>query len=187
MQENCFKLLSHGFSMKLNSLWPSDAIWEQKFGSSLAQVMACCLMMPSHSPNWCLLTMGICNIHLKPISQEVLYLSIHKMGCCWSVHIQPDTGHEPLRDCMFWKMSSGRIFAHLEGEKVPKTETTHINMEEVNRVHQLLGFSCRWNNNTTHVVPAWVSNQMPCNVWDEITYASPYFKGTTVGSLGMDK
>ena len=35
----------------LNSLGPSDAIWRQKTGSTLAQVMACCLTAPSHYLN----------------------------------------------------------------------------------------------------------------------------------------
>ena len=37
----------------VNSLWPSDAIWPQRSGSTLAQVMACCLMAPSHYLNQC--------------------------------------------------------------------------------------------------------------------------------------
>ena len=37
--------------MKL--LWPSDAIWWHRFGSTLAQVMACCLSVPSHYRNQC--------------------------------------------------------------------------------------------------------------------------------------
>ena len=36
-----------------NSLGPCDAIWRQKTGSTLAQVMACCLMAPSHYLNQC--------------------------------------------------------------------------------------------------------------------------------------
>ena len=36
-----------------NSLWPSDAIWRQRSGSTLAQVMACCLTAPSHYLNQC--------------------------------------------------------------------------------------------------------------------------------------
>ena len=36
-----------------NSLWPSDAIWQQGSWSTLAQVMACCLMAPSHYLNQC--------------------------------------------------------------------------------------------------------------------------------------
>ena len=31
---------------KFSSLWPSDAIWRHWFGSTLAQVMACCLTAP---------------------------------------------------------------------------------------------------------------------------------------------
>ena len=37
----------------INSLWPSDAIWRQRSGSTLAQVMACCLTAPSHYLNQC--------------------------------------------------------------------------------------------------------------------------------------
>ena len=36
-----------------NSLRPSDAIWWQKTGSTLTQVMACCLTAPSHYLNQC--------------------------------------------------------------------------------------------------------------------------------------
>ena len=35
-------------NMILNSLWPSDDIWRHRIWSTLAQVMACCLMAPSH-------------------------------------------------------------------------------------------------------------------------------------------
>ena len=36
-----------------NSLWPSDAIWRHRLGSTLAWVMACCLTAPSHYLNHC--------------------------------------------------------------------------------------------------------------------------------------
>ena len=36
-----------------NSPLPSDAIWWHRSGSILAQVMACCLMAPSHYMNQC--------------------------------------------------------------------------------------------------------------------------------------
>ena len=29
-------------------MWPSDAMWWHRFGATLAQIMACCLMAPSH-------------------------------------------------------------------------------------------------------------------------------------------
>ena len=37
----------------VNSLWPSDVIWRQRSRSTLALVMACCLMTPSHCLNQC--------------------------------------------------------------------------------------------------------------------------------------
>ena len=37
----------------LNSLWPSDAIWRHRSGSTLAQVTGCCLTAPSHYLNQC--------------------------------------------------------------------------------------------------------------------------------------
>ena len=42
----------------INSLRPSDAIWQHRSGSTLAQVMACCLMAPSHYLNqsWLLIS-----------------------------------------------------------------------------------------------------------------------------------
>ena len=39
--------------LRINSLWPGDAIWQQKTGSILAQVMACCLTASSHYMNKC--------------------------------------------------------------------------------------------------------------------------------------
>ena len=38
---------------QVNSLWPSDTIWRHRSGSTLAQVMACCLTAPSHYLNQC--------------------------------------------------------------------------------------------------------------------------------------
>ena len=37
----------------VNSLWPSDTIWRHGIGSTLVQVMACCLTAPSHYLNQC--------------------------------------------------------------------------------------------------------------------------------------
>ena len=37
----------------VNSLWPSDAIMRQRTESTLALLMACCLMAPSHYLNQC--------------------------------------------------------------------------------------------------------------------------------------
>ena len=40
-------------SKVINSLRPVDAIWQHRSGSTLAQVMACCLTAPSHYLNQC--------------------------------------------------------------------------------------------------------------------------------------
>ena len=40
-------------SLSINSLWPSDTKWRHRYGSTLAQVMACCLTAPSHYLNQC--------------------------------------------------------------------------------------------------------------------------------------
>ena len=39
--------------LSCNSLWPTDAMWRPRIGSTLAQVMACCLMATSHYLNQC--------------------------------------------------------------------------------------------------------------------------------------
>ena len=45
-------------SWAFDSLRPSDAIWQQWSGSTLAQVIACCLMAPSHYLNQCWLVIS---------------------------------------------------------------------------------------------------------------------------------
>ena len=37
----------------VNSLWPSDAMWQHRSGSTLGQVMGWCLTVPSHYPTQC--------------------------------------------------------------------------------------------------------------------------------------
>ena len=46
-------------TLEINSLWPCDAMWRQRTGSTLAQVMACCLTAPSHYLNQCCLLMNL--------------------------------------------------------------------------------------------------------------------------------
>ena len=43
----------HGSSAGMLGMWPSDTIWWHRSGSTLAQVMACCLTAPSHYLNQC--------------------------------------------------------------------------------------------------------------------------------------
>ena len=43
----------------IDLLWPSDALWWHISGSTLAQVMACCLTTPSHYRNQCWPIIGV--------------------------------------------------------------------------------------------------------------------------------
>ena len=47
----------------INPLRPNDAIWRHRSGSTLAQVMACCLMAPSHYLNQCWLNISVALWH----------------------------------------------------------------------------------------------------------------------------
>ena len=51
------------FYVWFNSLWPSDAIWRHRTGSTLDQVMACCLTAPSHYLNQCWLIISKVHWH----------------------------------------------------------------------------------------------------------------------------
>ena len=65
----------------VNLLWPSDTIWQQRSGSTLAQVMACCLTAPSHYLNQCWLIISEIQWHswLRTISQEIPQPSITRI------------------------------------------------------------------------------------------------------------
>ena len=55
----------------VNSLLHSDAIWQLRSGSTLAQLMVCCLTAPSHYLNQCWLINWLRGMQLRAISQEV--------------------------------------------------------------------------------------------------------------------
>ena len=48
-----------------NSFWPGDNIWLHRSGSTLAQVMVCCLTAPNHYLNqcWLIITGVLCHSH----------------------------------------------------------------------------------------------------------------------------
>ena len=52
---SCLDVLTLAVKYKnhFNPLWPSDAIWRHRYGSTLAQVMACCLTAPTPYLNQC--------------------------------------------------------------------------------------------------------------------------------------
>ena len=58
----------------INSLWPCDTIWWRRSQSTLAKVMACCLMAPSHDLNQCWSLM--LGAHLNTFVVEAILLLI---------------------------------------------------------------------------------------------------------------
>ena len=72
-----------------NSLWPSDAIWRQRSGSTLAQVTACCLTAPSHYLNqrWLLIGEVLLHFYLIAISQRIpkLLYCIEFENCIFNI------------------------------------------------------------------------------------------------------
>ena len=67
--------------LAINSLKPGGAIWCHRSWSTLVQVMACCLMAPSHHLNQCwLIIKGFCGIYLWSVSQVVIKILIPKQS-----------------------------------------------------------------------------------------------------------
>ena len=65
----------------VKSFWPSDAIWWQRSGPTLAQVMAWCLMAPSHYLNQCWLIISVLLWHSHEGNlQEIIKISILDMS-----------------------------------------------------------------------------------------------------------
>ena len=95
----------------VNSSWPSDAKWQHRSGSTLAQVKAHFLMAPSHFLSQCSL---IISEVLWPstegdrVSQEILKISILDMNLKISnLRLQP---HLPCANDLryFWPADQGR-------------------------------------------------------------------------------
>ena len=64
-----------------NSLWPSDAIWWHRYGSTLGQVMACCLTTQNQYLTQCWLNINVSSDHqLRAISREMPQPSITKVS-----------------------------------------------------------------------------------------------------------
>ena len=69
------------FCKLVDSLWPSDTIWRLRSGSTLIQVMACCLTAPSHYLNQCWLIISKAQWHsYRRIAQEIPQSSSTKIS-----------------------------------------------------------------------------------------------------------
>ena len=80
----------------LTSLWQSDAIQWHKSRSTLVQVMACCLMAPSHYLNQCWLIISrSSNTNLRTITREI------PMWSC-EVSFKPPRGQWVNLQCLWF-------------------------------------------------------------------------------------
>ena len=79
----------------VNSLWPSDTLWWHKSGSTLTQIMTCCMKAPSHCLNqrWLIISEMLFR-SLRTISREMLKMSIFGMIL--------DIDNLRLQHCFWW-------------------------------------------------------------------------------------
>ena len=79
----------NGFFMSFNSLWSSDTIWQHNSGSTFAQVMVCCLMVPRHYLNQYWLIMKVILWHSPESSLSYDHVVVWHETCekslSWSI------------------------------------------------------------------------------------------------------
>ena len=71
----------------INSLCPSDTIWRQRSGSTLAQVMPCCLTAPSHYLNQCWLIISEVQVTFILGQFHKRCLKHQSLKSIWNLHI----------------------------------------------------------------------------------------------------
>ena len=68
-------------TIKVNSLWPHEALWWHRYGSTFVQLMAFCLKAPSHHLSWSLL-----------MNNQLSLLAFHwqqfHWNCSWYLYVQ---------------------------------------------------------------------------------------------------
>ena len=113
----------------VNSLWPSDAIWCQKSGSTLFRVMACCQMASRNylylSLCWLIFNRVFC-ICMTTILQELFNISIDKLILKLTfLQLQPKLSGDNESMCVVTtKLSNRFLLLH--------TCSTHMNLFLIN-------------------------------------------------------
>ena len=103
----------------VNSLWHSDTIWRHKSGSTLAQVMACCLTAPSHYLNQCWLI-----INEREREREIKFIGLFENRG----HRGPYSPYKPFNHNLYIGII---IFPHIDnpqytGYDLPKKKPNKI-------------------------------------------------------------
>ena len=92
---------------EVNSLWHNDIIWRHRSGSTLAQVMACCLTVLSHYLHHCWLI--ISKVHLYPVkgnftrnTPAINHNNLPKTTYLKFYSVLPRSNELTLCQSMFW-------------------------------------------------------------------------------------
>ena len=98
----CVKCLSY----IIDSLWPSDTISRQRYGSTLSQVMACCVTAPSHYLNQCWLIMIAVQWHSYScnFTRVAFAISITKV-CMKMTYLKFYSNFPGASELTFWSMT----------------------------------------------------------------------------------
>ena len=165
----------------VNSSWSSDAIWRYRFMSTLVQVMACCLMAPSHYLNQCwLIIYGILwsSVVWQQFFRKRSRYQFKFKNCC---HISQGTKSQYSSDEVRFKLCRPTFW---------KQCLFHVNPFHVTHLmYGYLRYSLRRYHITQYLMfPCCVYKQSWSpfyqhalyKVWDEITYPFPNSNGCTV-------
>ena len=92
----------------INSLWPSDAIGWHTTGSTLIQVMACCLMAPSHYLNqcWFIISQVLCH------SSQSLIKKCQQNHNATGFHTCQDISHHSIHVLKFTRCQPTEVIYH---------------------------------------------------------------------------
>ena len=72
---------------RINSLWPSDVIWQYRPGSTLAPVMACCLRHQAMTCWLIIRELWTMTIPWRQFHKRYMYLSHQLLNFAWKLHI----------------------------------------------------------------------------------------------------
>ena len=101
------------FSVTVNSLWSSDAIWHHETWSRLVQVMAWCLMAPSHYLNefWLILSKVLHHSREGNFTGNVQYICLwHEFKNYWlRSQTQLPAGSNELISHILWHIQSFKV------------------------------------------------------------------------------
>ena len=167
-----------------NSLCPSDAIWRHRSGSTLAPLMACCLMVSSHYLNQCWLNIceaqwHECNFTITEISSKVTYLNFHST-LPGAIVLMPEISVLTcfmVRVCGLWavrrhyqkwlRVCWSPLVSNKAAKSIPLTMELYCHDQYTTMAWDIPGnfHGLRWG------CPSWMNKGLSCHVvaWNNLT------------------